>query len=132
MAVDTVDAASHMIDQRQILRVGRMIRAFKIDELPQLWNVLAGDMSLVGPRPNLPVQKELTAARREHDVFTLLPGITGVSQIAGLDMSAPWKLARVDATYIGPWHPGRDLAILFQTILGKGRGDAAAKHDVRS
>lgn len=132
MTVDTIDAASHVVGQKQILRVGRVIRAIKIDELPQLWNVLTGNMSLVGPRPGLPVQQELTAARREHKVFTLLPGITGVSQIAGLDMSAPWELARVDATYIGPWRPSRDLAILFQTILGQGRGDAAAKHDLRN
>lgn len=128
MAVDTIQAASHEVNQQQILKVGRIIRAIKIDEIPQLWNVLTGDMSLVGPRPGLPLQEELTTARRHFNVFELLPGITGVSQIAGVDMSSPWDLAKLDATYNHSWRVDRDLNILWRTILGSGSGDAATKN----
>lgn len=128
MAVDTIQAASHEVNQKQILNVGRIIRAIKIDEIPQLWNVLTGDMSLVGPRPGLPLQQELTAARRVFNVFELMPGITGVSQTAGIDMSSPWDVAKLDATYNQSWRVDRDLNILFRTILGRGSGDAATKN----
>ena len=125
MSIGTAEGASHEIGTATVLRVGRLIRKLKIDELPQLWNVLIGDMSLVGPRPGLPVQLELTEARRALGVFALRPGITGVSQVAGLDMSTPWQLAESDARYLGSWRAGRDLQILWQTASGGGRGDAA-------
>lgn len=128
MAVDTIQAASHEVNPQQILSVGRIIRAIKIDEIPQLWNVLVGEMSLVGPRPGLPLQQELTAARRAFNVFELMPGITGVSQIAGIDMSSPWDLAKLDASYNKSWRVGCDLSILYRTVLGRGSGDAAAKN----
>lgn len=127
MSAGTTQGASHEIGTSTVLRVGRLIRKLKIDELPQLWNVLTGDMSLVGPRPGLPVQRELTEARRAHGVFQLRPGITGVSQVAGLDMSTPLKLAESDARYLGSWHAARDLHILWQTVGGRGRGDAAVR-----
>lgn len=127
MSVDTIQAASHEVNQQQILKVGRIIRAIKIDEIPQLWNVIVGDMSLVGPRPGLPLQQELTAARRAFNVFELMPGITGVAQIAGIDMSSPWDLAERDATYNQSWQVTRDLNILCRTIMGSGSGDAATK-----
>lgn len=127
MAIDTVEAASHEVGGQQILKVGRIIRATKIDELPQLWNVLIGQMSLVGPRPGLPVQQELIDARRSFNVYELMPGITGVSQVAGIDMSSPWDLAELDASYGQVWRLRRDLSILYRTILGKGSGDAATR-----
>ena len=83
---------------------------------------------MVGPRPGLPVQQELTAARRAHNVYALTPGISGVSQIAGVDMSTPWELAKLDASYAHPWRMRTDLSIIFRTILGKGGGDAATKN----
>ncbi len=128
MSVDTIEAASHEVGAQHILRTGRIARSTKIDELPQLLNVLKGDMSLVGPRPGLPVQAELTRARREHGVFDLLPGISGVSQIAGVDMSSPWDLAKLDASYKGHWTLRRDVAILIRTALGNGSGDAAVSN----
>lgn len=127
METDTADGPSHEVGYSKILKIGGIIRAVKIDELPQLWNVLVGDMSLVGPRPGLIMQSELIKARRAYNVYSLLPGVSGVSQIAGADMSVPWKLAKLDATYIGPWSALRDLKILFHTFTGKGRGDAANK-----
>ena len=108
-------------------RSGRWIRRLKIDELPQLWNVLRGDMSFVGPRPCLPSQLVLIEARREVGVLALQPGITGVAQVAGLDMSDPARLAVADSAYCGAWSIGRDLNLLVRTFAGQGGGDAAAR-----
>lgn len=125
MAIGTKQGASHDVGQATILKTGIVLRKLKIDELPQLWNVLIGDMSLVGPRPGLPVQTDLTAARRAEQIYALLPGITGPAQIAGIDMSTPALLAKSDASYLRPWSLRHDLEILVQTVLGKGSGDAA-------
>lgn len=125
MRMGTGDRPSHEAGRQHITRMGGLMRRTKLDELPQLWNVLRGEMSFVGPRPGLPSQIELADCRRQHGVDRLLPGITGVAQVAGLDMSTPARLAEKDATYIGPWSLRRDLALLVQTGLGGGRGDAA-------
>lgn len=125
MHVDAPQGGSHEIGRDKILRSGAILRRFKIDEFPQLWNVITGDMSLVGPRPGLPVQAELLAARRSFGVFELVPGITGISQVTGIDMSVPWELAASDARYLGPWRLGNDLSLLLSTAAGRGRGDAA-------
>lgn len=122
----TREGASHDIGTATLLASGRVYRRLKIDELPQLWNVINGTMSLVGPRPHLPMQTLLTTERQRRGVMHLRPGITGVSQIAGLDMSDPVALAKHDATYLGAWQLGRDLKILWQTVIGRGKGDAAA------
>jgi O-antigen biosynthesis protein WbqP len=135
MHPNTPVGGSHEIGQNSILKCGRILRKLKIDELPQIWNVVRGDMSLVGPRPGLEIQTELAKARHDRNVFELLPGITGVSQIKGLDMSTPELLAQIDSTYLGPWSAKRDLQILGQTLFGRGSGDAAAKgiaEDIRS
>lgn len=124
MRVDTPDRASHEVSAGTITRSGRLLRRSKIDEIPQLWNVLVGDMSLVGPRPCLPTQTQLIEERARLGVLKLRPGITGVAQLAGLDMSDPIALAQADATYQSNWSLSRDLLILAQTALGKGSGDA--------
>lgn len=124
MHVDTIQAASHEVQPEKILTVGRFLRATKIDELPQLWNVIKGDMSLVGPRPGLPGQWELIEARRKYRVYEMKPGITGISQISGIDMSTPWELAKHDASYNKTWALAQDLKILWSTLIGKGSGDA--------
>lgn len=124
MQIGTGDRPSHETGRTSITRVGGMLRRTKLDELPQLWNVLRGEMSFVGPRPGLPSQHELAESRRRHGVDQLLPGITGVSQTQGLDMSTPERLAEVDATYIGKWSLKRDFGLLLRTALGGGRGDA--------
>lgn len=125
MHVATPSVASHHVDKDQILACGRLLRRLKIDELPQIWNVLNGSMSFIGPRPGLPNQLDLTGARRRHGVFQLVPGITGVSQIRKIDMSTPERLAEVDKTYDAPWSLTRDLRILWATFVGAGSGDAA-------
>jgi lipopolysaccharide/colanic/teichoic acid biosynthesis glycosyltransferase len=94
--------------------------------LPQIFNVLRGDMSFVGPRPGLPVQAELTEERRRRGVFALRPGITGLAQVRGIDMSDPARLAAVDADYAASRSLAGDLRLIWRTFAGSGRGDAAA------
>ncbi len=125
MRPSTSELASHLVGSQNILVVGRLLRILKIDELPQLWNVLKGDMSIVGPRPSLISQTELIEERRKFNIYDMLPGITGVSQIAGIDMSTPARLAAYDAAYLGKWSACVDLKILLATVTGSGRGDAA-------
>ena len=100
MSVDTKSVASHLASQASITKLGAFLRRTKLDELPQLWNVLKGEMSLVGPRPNLYNQEELVAARSDNAVYDVRPGITGLAQIQNIDMSTPDKLARTDAIMI--------------------------------
>lgn len=127
MRVGTGDLPSHQTARGSITRIGSILRRTKLDELPQIWNVLRGEMSFVGPRPGLPTQHELAESRRHHGVDRLLPGITGIAQVQGLDMSTPRRLAEVDATYAGNWSLMRDLSLLWRTVMGGGRGDAAAR-----
>lgn len=123
MTVDTPERATHEVSAGSVTRLGRVLRASKLDELPQFWNVLRGDMSLVGPRPCLPSQSALIAERERRGVDALRPGITGVSQLRGLDMSDPGKLAQTDATYLTLQSLGFDLRLIVATALGGGFGD---------
>lgn len=125
MAPGTRQGRSHEVGSATVLRSGVPLRRLKFDELPQLWNILKGEMSFVGPRPGLPDDHVLTEARRSQGVFALLPGITGTAQLAGLDMSTPKELAAHDALYLSPWSLGRDLTILFRTFAGRGFRDAS-------
>ncbi len=127
MSLGTPHVASHEIGAKQITPVGAILRRTKLDELPQVWNVLVGDMSFVGPRPCLPTQTELIHERQRRGVQRLRPGITGVAQVRGLDMSDPVGLAAVDAEYLGAWRLSRDLRCLFATVRGGGRGDAVTR-----
>ena len=120
---DTRDAPSHETGASSVTPIGRRLRRFKLDELPQLWNVLKGEMSFVGPRPCLPSQTELIEARRAYGLQRIRPGITGVSQVAGLDMSDPKRLAASDATYLDRMSIGTDIRLIVATALGSGRGD---------
>lgn len=123
MKKDTVSVASHLASRASITKVGAFLRKTKLDELPQLWNVLLGQMSLVGPRPNLYNQEELIAERDKLGVYDVRPGITGLAQVSNIDMSTPKLLAETDAKMI------RDLTFtayfryIVQTVLGKGSGD---------
>ncbi len=117
-------AGSHEVAASWITPMGRRLRSVKLDELPQLFNVLRGDMSLVGPRPCLPNQGDVIQARRRRDVFSIRPGITGLAQLASIDMSTPDKLAQADRQYIENWSFLGDLRILVATVLGGGYGDA--------
>mgnify|MGYP000559955982 CR=1 FL=1 len=89
MKTDTASVASHLASASSITPFGGFLRKTKLDELPQLWNVLKGEMSLVGPRPGLFNQQELTDARDKYRVFDARPGVTGLAQVNEIDMSTP-------------------------------------------
>lgn len=116
MYLGTPSLPSHEAPANSVTAVGKTLRRFKIDELPQLWNVLNGEMSLVGPRPCLPTQTELIERRRELAVLSALPGITGLAQIRGIDMSDPKLCAETDAAYIKAASIGVDVKILLGTF----------------
>ena len=123
MKVDTASVASHLASSSSITPFGHFLRRTKLDELPQLWNVLKGEMSLVGPRPGLFNQEELTEARQRHGVFSVRPGITGLSQVNEIDMSTPELLAETDAKMITEMSLMNYFKFIFQTVAGKGSGD---------
>ena len=123
MRPDTPSVATHLAQACAVTKLGRFLRRTKLDELPQLWNVLKGDMSLVGPRPCLPSQGELIAARAVKGVFDVRPGITGLAQVQGIDMSDPARLAQVDARMLAQMDLRHYLSYLLLTLLGKGSGD---------
>ena len=100
MTVDTASVASHLASSASITRLGAFLRKTKLDELPQLWNVLKGEMSLVGPRPGLFNQEELTAERAKRGIYSVRPGITGLAQVSDIDMSTPKLLAEIDQKMI--------------------------------
>lgn len=124
MAQDTEQLGSHEVSAAQLTRVGGFLRKTKLDELPQIWNVVKGDMNFVGPRPCLPNQVQLISERSKRGVFAVRPGITGLAQLEGLDMSTPIKLAEVDQKYVSARSLLGDMNMLLRTALGQGRGDA--------
>jgi len=123
MKKNTPSLASHLISKKSVTKFGKIIRHFKLDELPQIINVIKGEMSLVGPRPCLFNQNELIHYRTKYKVFNFLPGITGLAQIKKIDMSKPEKLAITD------YQMNKDLnliyyfKLLFLTFFGGGFGD---------
>jgi len=123
MRKDTASVATHLANSSSITKFGHFLRKTKLDELPQLWNVLKGDMSLVGPRPCLPNQLELITERERRGVFTVRPGITGLAQVNEIDMSTPELLAETDEQMIETLNFKNYFSYILQTVLGKGRGD---------
>lgn len=123
MSKDTVAVATHLANIASITTLGAFLRRTKLDELPQLWNVLRGEMSLVGPRPCLPNQIELIAERDKLGVFKVRPGITGLAQVSGIDMSTPKLLAETDAAMIETLNLKNYFKYILLTVLGKGSGD---------
>lgn len=123
MKTDTASVASHLASSSSITPFGSFLRKSKLDELPQLWNVLKGEMSLVGPRPGLFNQEELTSARDKKGVFAVRPGITGLAQVNKIDMSTPELLAETDAKMLSSISLTTYFKYIFQTVVGKGSGD---------
>ena len=123
MRPNTASVATHLADGSAITPFGRFLRRTKLDELPQLWNVLKGDMSLVGPRPCLFNQEELICARAERGVFDARPGITGLAQINDIDMSTPELLAETDAKMLASLTLRDYFRYILLTVLGRGAGD---------
>jgi len=123
MQINTASVASHLASSSSITPLGGFLRKTKLDELPQLWNVLKGEMSLVGPRPNLFNQEELIAARDRLGVYDVLPGITGLAQVSDIDMSTPELLAETDHQMIKSLTVRDYFKYIFMTATGRGQGD---------
>lgn len=123
MHVNTPHVATHLASSAQVTKVGRILRKTKLDELPQLINVLNGTMSFVGPRPCLPNQVELIQLRQTHQVFKVRPGITGLAQILGIDMSEPEKLVAKEVFMIRSFNVFAYFKYLLATFFGRGQGD---------
>ncbi|MGR5522469.1 sugar transferase [Vibrio sp. PNB22_4_2] len=124
MSVETKSVASHLANNASITKLGGFLRKTKIDELPQLINVLKGEMSLVGPRPNLFNQEELIAERDAMGVYDVLPGITGLAQVQNIDMSTPELLAKTDKQMIDSLTLKDYFKYILMTATGSGSGDA--------
>lgn len=123
MHKNTASVGTHLADASAVTRLGGFLRRTKLDELPQLWNVLKGEMSLVGPRPCLYNQEELIAEREMRGVYDTRPGITGLAQINEIDMSTPKLLAETDAEMLRNMSLANYFRYIFATVTGKGAGD---------
>jgi O-antigen biosynthesis protein WbqP len=118
----TANLPTHEVQASSVTALGERLRRFKVDELPQLCNVLIGDMSLVGPRPCLPSQTALVEARRQLGVLEVRPGITGLAQVNGVDMSDANRLAEMDAQYVRTQSLIGDFRLILATLRGQGVG----------
>lgn len=125
MSLDTKSVASHLANEASITKLGAFLRKTKIDELPQLINVLKGEMSLVGPRPNLFNQEELIQERDKLSIYDVLPGVTGLAQVQNIDMSTPELLANTDKKMIDTLSVQDYFKYIIMTVTGSGTGDAA-------
>ncbi|TOH26416.1 sugar transferase, partial [Vibrio parahaemolyticus] len=124
MSVETKSVASHLASNASITKLGTFLRKTKVDELPQLINVVKGEMSLVGPRPNLFNQEELIKERDALGVYNVLPGITGLAQVQNIDMSTPELLAKTDKQMIDTLTLKDYFKYILMTATGSGSGDA--------
>ena len=116
MPIDTPHVESAKADMLPTTRVGRVLRRASLDELPQLVNVIAGDMSLVGPRPPLASQTELVQLRRLNGSLALRPGLTGLAQLNGYDGMPNSEKAEWDGQYARRLSFLEDVKILFRTL----------------
>lgn len=126
MKTGTVNAGTHEVGASAVTALGGVLRRTKLDELPQVINILRNEISLIGPRPCLPVQTALVEERRSRGVLTLKPGISGLAQVNDIDMSDPVRLANMDARYLALQCLVLDLRIALATVVGRGGGDRVA------
>ena len=129
MKKDTASVASHLASADAITPFGKFLRRTKLDELPQLWNVLKGEMSLVGPRPCLFNQEELIHEREVRGVLKARPGVTGLAQVNDIDMSTPKLLAETDQKMLKSLTLSNYFKYIFMTVAGKGAGDRVPGKD---
>ena len=128
MRVGTPAVATHLLaDARSHLTpIGSFLRKSSLDELPQLWSILSGDMSFVGPRPALFNQQDLIALRTEQGVHTLVPGLTGWAQVNGRDELPIPKKVKLDVAYLQRQSLWFDLRILWLTFVKVLRRDGVS------
>ena len=117
MPIMTRSAGTHLIKDVKLTPFGYFIRRTKIDEIPQLLNVLLGDMSLVGPRPCLLSQRKLISERKKRGVYKVRPGITGLAQILGINMKTPTLLSKIDLKMIKNFSLFNYFYYILKTIL---------------
>ena len=127
MKNDAPQLGTHAVSKNFLLKIGKFIRKIKLDEFPQLINVIIGDINLVGPRPGLVTQEILSSERDKKNIFNIKPGVTGLAQILGYDMSDPKKLSEVDLIYMKNKSKYVDLIILLGTFFSKFRNQIASK-----
>jgi O-antigen biosynthesis protein WbqP len=117
MTVSTPNVESHETQKLQITPIGKFIRRTNLDELPQFYNVLKGDMSFIGPRPPIPSQNELIEMRRANGALALQPGLTGWAQVNAYDGMPLGQKAAFDSEYAQGLSLGMDLLILVKTVV---------------
>ena len=117
MPLNTRSVSTHLVKNVRLSPFHDFLRRSKLDEIPQLWNVLVGDMSLVGPRPCLLNQKKLINERKKRGVFDVRPGITGLAQISLINMKTPTLLAKTDQKMIKKMNLYNYFYYIFKTIL---------------
>jgi lipopolysaccharide/colanic/teichoic acid biosynthesis glycosyltransferase len=127
MHMGTPNVGTHETPQNAVTPIGTFLRSTKLDELPQLVNILRNEVSLIGPRPCLPSQRELIEARSRRGVLMVKPGISGYAQINGIDMSEPERLSQWDERYVKMQGLILDVKIVIATALGRGSGDRVKK-----
>ena len=127
------DVPTHLLDHPEhcVTRVGRILRKTSMDELPQLWNVLKGDMSIIGPRPALWNQHDLIELREKHDIHCLKPGVSGLAQINGRDELPIQEKVQYDKEYLEGFGLSMDFKIFILTMVKivKGEGIKEGKHE---
>ena len=123
---DIPTAQLHNVN-RYIPKFGLFLRRTSIDEIPQFFNVLKGDMALIGPRPLVPGEKEMHLMRRQRGVYALRPGLTGLAQINGRDLVTPDEKVRYDEAYLRSMGLWRDISIFLQTIVTVATGKGVAE-----
>ena len=116
LKIGAPNTGTHQLENEYKLKCGKLIRKIKLDEFPQLINVLKGDINLIGPRPGLVSQIDLTQNRNANGIYDIKPGITGLSQVLGYDMSNPSKLAEIDKMYIQKQSLYLNFLILISTF----------------
>ncbi len=102
--------------EMQIIPGGKLLRRLSLDELPQLFNILKGDMSLVGPRPLIPEETEIHRLRQEYKVYQVRPGLTGLAQVNGRDRLSVEEKAKLDKEYVENCGLAADIGILLKTV----------------
>ena len=117
MKTSSLEKPTHLVDKNDVTKLGKFLRKTKLDELPQLINVIIGNMSLVGPRPCLMTQTEIIAKRKALGVHLLTPGITGLAQIHGVDMASEEELIELDCQLCQTIGPRTYLTIIYQTAM---------------
>ena len=117
MPIKTRSAGTHLMKDIKLTSFGYFLRRTKLDELPQLFNLLLGDVSLVGPRPCLLNQRKLISERKKRGIFKVKPGITGLAQISGINMKTPTLLAKTDLKMIRKMSLFNYFYYILRTIL---------------